>query len=274
MQRVIVPRAPGHFCAFGMLVLGPALRLRAHLVCPARRRFVRRHRRNLRIADRGRKEGGSERAACRSGGPRFSRAVDMRYVGQEHPVTVGCPRSFPPPQPRRVETELRRGAPAALRHLRAGGTRRDREPARDGDRRDEEPRLERIARGGRAPPASARRGSAACTSPSSADRGPTPSYAREGLRAGKPHRGAGTHRGTRVDDRRAAGRPPAGGWIRQPRHQVGRGRMKRAKTANQGGRGHDRDRQKRRHDGEIERLVDESCCSGAHELVFISRSPS
>src|SRR5258706_7024007 len=83
----------------------------------------------------------------------------MRYVGQEHPVTVELPagvfrrrnrdalkRSFDEEHQRRYGT-CAPGEPAEIVSLRATVTGAMKKP-----------RLERIARGGRAPPASARRG--------------------------------------------------------------------------------------------------------------------
>src|SRR5713101_1313119 len=90
MRRVIVPRAPGHFCAFGMLFSN----LRYDFV---RTWFTRLADASfdaiekvyeLLIAD--------GRAALETSGVRARRvavvrAADMRYVGQEHPVTVELP---------------------------------------------------------------------------------------------------------------------------------------------------------------------------------------
>ena len=64
------------------------------------------------------------------------RAADMRYVGQEHAVTVDLPMSvFARAEPRRHQAPFRRDARAALRHLGARGARRDREPAHHRHRR-------------------------------------------------------------------------------------------------------------------------------------------
>src|SRR2546425_3276241 len=90
MRRVIVPRAPGHFCAFGMLFSN----LRYDFV---RTWFTRLADASfdaiekvyeLLIAD--------GRAALETSGVQARRlavvrAADMRYVGQEHPVTVDLP---------------------------------------------------------------------------------------------------------------------------------------------------------------------------------------
>ena len=86
MKRFIVPRAPGHFCAFGMLHSD----LRYDYV---RSWFTRLddakpgelERRLAALAQPGRKRLGARKA-------KLSYALDMRYVGQEHPVTVELPR--------------------------------------------------------------------------------------------------------------------------------------------------------------------------------------
>src|SRR5712692_7040755 len=90
MQRVIVPRAPGHFCAFGMLFSD----LRYDFVRTWFARLadvsfdaIERIYESL-IAD-GEKALAASRVQAR--GAAVSRAADMRYVGQEHPVTVEPP---------------------------------------------------------------------------------------------------------------------------------------------------------------------------------------
>ena len=90
MPRVIVPRAPGHFCAFGMLFSD----LRYDLVRTWFARLadvsfdaieaVYARARSPRAARR------SRRAASGRSASRVARAADMRYVGQEHPVTVAA----------------------------------------------------------------------------------------------------------------------------------------------------------------------------------------
>ena len=91
MQRVIVPRAPGHFCAFGMLFSD----LRYDYV---RTWFTRLDDASFDDIERiyealiaeGKKALG-RRAACTPAKVTVARAADMRYVGQEHPVTVDLP---------------------------------------------------------------------------------------------------------------------------------------------------------------------------------------
>ncbi len=138
MSRIIVPRAPGHFCAFGML--HSDLRydfVRTWFTRLEDAPFAEIERIYQRLTAQGRK-------ALADSGVRFSRttvayAADMRYVGQEHPVTVDLsPVGVQEAQPRRDQAPLRRGAPAALRHQRPRGARRDRQPARHRDRPDEE----------------------------------------------------------------------------------------------------------------------------------------
>ena len=107
------------------------------------------------------------------GGPRSCRArresraiagratrADMRYVGQEHAVTVDVPVDASP-RARRAEHQaaLRRGARAALRLRAPGRAGGDRQHPRLGDRRHAaSPTLAAFARGGAAPAAGARTG--------------------------------------------------------------------------------------------------------------------
>ena len=184
MQRVIVPRAPGHFCAFGMLFSD----LRYDFVRTWFARLadvsfdaIERIYESL-IAD-------GNKALAASGvqvrGAAVSRAADMRYVGQEHPVTVELPagvfrrrnrdalkRSFDEEHQRRYGT-CAPGEPAEIVSLRATVTGAMKKP-----------RLERIARGGRSPLSSAHRGRRKVYFAELGRSRATPSYAREGLRAG------------------------------------------------------------------------------------------
>ena len=184
MQRVIVPRAPGHFCAFGMLFSD----LRYDLV---RTWFAR-------LADVSFDaiealyadliaEGKKALAASgmRPRGITLERAADMRYVGQEHPVTVHLPADV-----------FRRRNAAALKqqfdeeHLRRYGTHAPEEAAEIVSLRAtvagvlKKPPLERIARGARQPLASARSGKRPVYFAELGKRVVTPVFAREGLRAG------------------------------------------------------------------------------------------
>lgn len=90
MPRVIIPNAPGHFSAYGMLV------------ADLRRDYVRTRFTSLeafdfdevnRLYEAMEKEGESEirRAAVNVGDIRIERGLDMRYVGQEHAAPVEIP---------------------------------------------------------------------------------------------------------------------------------------------------------------------------------------
>ena len=184
MARVIVPRVPGHFCAFGMLFSD----LRYDLV---RTWFAR-------LADvsfdaieavYGDLISDGKKALAASGiRPQritIARAADMRYVGQEHPVTVQLP----------ADVFRRRNAEALKRqfddeHLRRYGTNAPEEPAEIVSLRAtvsgvlQKPPLERIARGGRQPPATAKRGTRRAYFAELGKAVATPTFAREALRAG------------------------------------------------------------------------------------------
>jgi len=184
MQRVVVPRAPGHFCAFGMLFSD----LRYDFVRTWFARLadvsfdaIEKIYESL-IAD-GKKALEASGVRVRRVG--VARAADMRYVGQEHPVTVQLP----------AEVFRRRSRDALKRrfdeeHLRRYGTCAPEEPAEIVSLRAtvtgamKKPRLERIARGGRSPLSSAHRGKRKVYFAELGKSLATPSYAREGLRAG------------------------------------------------------------------------------------------
>lgn len=181
MQRVIVPRVPGHFCAFGMLFSD----LRYDLV---RTWFAR-------LADvsfdaiegvyaeliaQGKKALAASR--IRPQRVTISRAADMRYVGQEHPVTV----ELPPDVFRRRNAEALKEQ-FDEEHLRRYGTNAPNERAEIVSLRAtvsgvlKNPPLERIARGGKQPLASANTGKRRAYFGKHL---PTPTFAREALRAG------------------------------------------------------------------------------------------
>ena len=209
MSRIIVPRAPGHFCAFGMLhsdlrydfVRTWFTRLEDAPFAEIERIYQR--------ADRPRARRRSPTAACDFSSTTVTYAADMRYVGQEHPVTVDLsPAVFRKRDRDAHQAPLRRGAPAALWHQRPRGARRDRQPARHGDRPDEETAagtdIPRTAQ----PPRLRRKRHAHWFS--SLDKKlKTPAYARDGLKAGNRIAGPGTDRRARVDHGAAAGRPSA-----------------------------------------------------------------
>jgi len=184
MERVIVPRAPGHFCAFGMLFSDlryDFVRTWFTRLVDASFDAIERAYESL-IAD-GKKA--LDASGVRVEGATAARAADMRYVGQEHPVTVELPAEV-----------FRRGNRDALKrrfdeeHLRRYGTCAPEEPAEIVSLRAtvtgamKKPRLERIARGGRSPLSSAHRGKRKVYFAELGRSHATPSYAREGLRAG------------------------------------------------------------------------------------------
>jgi N-methylhydantoinase A len=182
MSRIIVPRAPGHFCAFGML----------H--SDLRYDFVRTWFTRLEDAPFGEIERIYERLiaqgkkALAESGVRFSRttvayAADMRYVGQEHPVTVDlAPTVFKKRDRDAIKHhfdevhQVRYGtsAPeerAEIVSLRATVTGLMKKPP-----------LERISRGGAAPARAAQRGTR--TVFFSDNKLKTTAYARAALKAG------------------------------------------------------------------------------------------
>ena len=181
MQRVIVPRVPGHFCAFGMLFSD----LRYDLV---RTWFARLADVSFDaiegvyadlIADGKKALAGS---GIRPQRVTIARAADMRYVGQEHPVTVQLP----------PDVFRRRNAEALKQqfdeeHLRRYGTNAPEEKAEIVSLRATvtgvlgKPPLERIARGARQPLASARHGTRRAFF---GKHMATPAFARAALRAG------------------------------------------------------------------------------------------
>ena len=137
MRRVIIPRAPGVFSAYGMLF------------SDLRYDFVRSWFKRLDEASvRGNGEDLSASSRTRAGAtiaatsvkPEeivITRAADMRYVGQEHAVTVDLPMEVFEKKDREAikehfdaQHELRYGTCAP------GGARRDRQPAHGRHRRD------------------------------------------------------------------------------------------------------------------------------------------
>src|ERR1051326_5567773 len=151
MERVIVPRVPGHFCAFGMLFSD----LRYDLV---RTWFTRLADVSFdaiqAVYDELIAEGRKALAASgiRAQGAAVARAADMRYVGQEHPVTVQLPADVF----RRRDAEALKGQFDA-EHLRRYGTNAPAERAEIVSLRAtvtgvlKKPPLERVARGAREP---------------------------------------------------------------------------------------------------------------------------
>ena len=180
MGRVIVPRSPGHFCAFGMLHADLRYdRVRTWFMRLDDLRFEEIAGAFAALAAEGR--AALEQSRVRAGRVAVAHAVDMRYVGQEHPVTVELPA--------RVLSSRDREAVKRLfdaEHLRRYGTNAPSERAEIVSLRVsvsglmKKPTPERIARGGPARPRARRRvyfaeaGKAVMT----------PVYDRESLRAG------------------------------------------------------------------------------------------
>jgi N-methylhydantoinase A len=182
--RVIVPPAPGHFCAFGML--HSDLRydyVRTWFTPLAAASFKELEQIFAALAAEG-------RAALACSGVKAARvavshAIDMRYVGQEHPVTV--------PLPDAVFKRRDRDAVKALfdaEHLRRYGTNAPAERAEVVSLRAtvtgvmKKPPLERIERGGRAPLRGAQSGVRQCWFGEIGKAVATPEYDRGLLKAG------------------------------------------------------------------------------------------
>jgi N-methylhydantoinase A len=183
-QRFIVPRAPGHFCAFGMLFSD----LRYDYVKTWFTRlddapFAEIERIYEAMIAEGRK-------AVDGSGIKPSRvtvayAADMRYVGQEHPVTVDLsPNVF-----KRRDREAIKKHFDEVHQLRYG-TCAPEERAEIVSLRAtvtgvmKKPPLERIARGARSPVSAAQRGKRKVYFAELGKAVATPTFARDALRAG------------------------------------------------------------------------------------------
>jgi N-methylhydantoinase A len=155
---VIIPRAPGHFSAFGMLF------------ADLRYDFVRTWFTALETLDFERFEmvyreleaEGREAIASSSVAPKevvVQRALDMRYVGQEHTVTVDIPQEHFDRQDRATIKALFDAV-----HAQRYGTSAPAEPAEIASLRTtvtgvvEKPGIEQIANGSETPPAEAHTG--------------------------------------------------------------------------------------------------------------------
>ena len=161
IRTVIIPRA-GVFSAFGMLFSD----LRYDFVRTWFRRleeasfeeieqFI-----ALRLGGRGQRRDQRTLPGRARQKTTVERAADMRYVGQEHPVTVDFGRVCSPSADRDGIKRYFDDALDALRHLRPERTGRDREPAHHGGRHDGETAAAKAMRAGkrarrRQPPASA-----------------------------------------------------------------------------------------------------------------------
>jgi N-methylhydantoinase A len=184
IRKVIIPRAPGHFSAFGMLF------------SDLRYDFVRTWFISLDDLDFDRFEAvyrelekeGREAIAASAISPReivAQRALDMRYVGQEHSVTVEVPQTH-------FDRNDRAGIKALfdMVHAQRYGTSAPDEPAEIASLRTtvtgivEKPRIERIAVGEAVPPTDARTGSRRAYFQAAGGFVETPTFARPKLLAG------------------------------------------------------------------------------------------
>ncbi len=184
MGRVIVPRAPGHFCAFGMLFSD--LRYDYVRTWPSRLATLSFEDMDTVYADLI----GQGRAALERGGAGDLKVqtvlwADMRYVGQEHAVTIELPPALLRKQDRQG-VKQRFDAEHQLRY----GTCAPKEAAEIVSLRVtvsgvmKKPPLEEITRGTRNPPASASTGQRPVHFDGRKTAIRTPVFARDGLRAG------------------------------------------------------------------------------------------
>ncbi len=182
--RVIIPRAPGHFCAFGMLFAD--LRYDYVRTWPGRLANV-----DFAAMEKIYAElihdGGAALERAESGHlkRKITRWADMRYVGQEHAVTIELSEALFKKQDRGgikkaidAEHQLRYGTcapnePAEIVSLRATVTGLMKKPA-----------MERIARGASAPPKAASLGLRMVTFDNRKAAMRTPIFIRELLKAG------------------------------------------------------------------------------------------
>ncbi len=188
IRTVIIPRAPGHFSAFGMLFSD----LRYDFV---RTWFIALNNLDFdafQAVYRELERDGRAAVAASSISPRgvtVQRALDMRYVGQEHSVTVEIPQAH--------FDHMDRAAIKALFdavHAQRYGTSAPAEPAEIVSLRAtvtgivEKPGLERIEKGGDEPPAAARTGHRKAYF-GGAEFIDAPTFARAGLLAGNRIKG-------------------------------------------------------------------------------------
>jgi N-methylhydantoinase A len=184
MDRVIVPRAPGHFCAFGMLFSD--LRYDYVRTWPARLA-------NVAFEDMEKVYGDlveQGRAALAKSGAghvtvKISYAADMRYMGQEHAVTIDLPAAV-------LEARDRAAIKAHFddEHQRRYGTSAPAEPAEIVSLRVivrgemQRPPLEKIPTGDSKPPLGAECGARAVYFTGHTQPIETPAYRRDELQAG------------------------------------------------------------------------------------------
>lgn len=184
MQRVIIPCAPGHFCAFGMLhsdLRYDFVRTWFTRLADASFEDIERVYEAL-VAEGKRALAGSGLRPARTA---VARAADMRYVGQEHPVTV----ELPPELFRRRDRDAIKQR-FDQEHQHRYGTSAPAERAEIVSLRAtvtgvmKKPALERVERGGRAPLASAHRGKRRVYFAELGKSVATQTFARAALRAG------------------------------------------------------------------------------------------
>ena len=215
MRKVIVPFAPGVFSAFGMLFADLRYDFVRTCVHAARRRVVRRDR-DASIGAL--EEQGREAIAGASVTPQrivIKRAADMRYVGQEHAVTVDLPMAV-----------FKRGDREAIKrhfdamHAQRYGTSAPAERAEIVSLRStvtglmRKPPQRKIARGQQGAAGSGHRRQAQSLFRRHAFV-QRRSFGAPALLAGNRIRGSGSDRGIRLDDAAAARRYAGGRCVRQ-----------------------------------------------------------
>ncbi|MAF49901.1 MAG: hydantoinase/oxoprolinase family protein [Rhodospirillales bacterium] len=184
MGRIIVPQAPGHFSAFGMLFSD--LRydyVRTHPMRLADADFANIEPIYAEMEDAGR--AAILRTSVNAGERTVQRAADMRYVGQEHAVTVELPLAL-------FETQDRDGIKAEFDrvHEIRYGTSAPAEQAEIVSLRSavtgamQKPPLEPIAAGAEAPAETARTGSRRIYFSEAGEFVETPAFDRTHLKAG------------------------------------------------------------------------------------------
>jgi len=184
IRKVIVPRAPGHFSAFGMMFSD--LRydyVRTWFTPMDQLDFARFEDTYRELEDEGRRAISRSSVTPRS--VTVQRACDMRYVGQEHTVTVDVPREYFAHQDRASIKALFDAV-----HAQRYGTSAPAEPAEIASLRTtvtgivEKPNLEAVARGGEMPPDQAHTGIRKAYFSDAGGFVDTPTLAREHLLAG------------------------------------------------------------------------------------------
>ena len=231
IRNVIVPGAPGVFSAFGMLFSD--LRydyVRTHLMQLVEASFD-----EIEAVFQELEQNGRDAIAATSVKPHqiaVKRAFDMRYVGQEHPVTVELPARVFQKQDR-----------AAIKrhfdndHMRRYGTSAPSENAEIVSLRVtvaglmKKPRQEKIKKGNSTPPKSSHTGTRKVWFDGRFRNART--YRRTELLAGNKISGPGAHRGTRLDHGADVGRSNGSRRLRQPGNSGRRSTLmvKRAKGA-------------------------------------------